>query len=278
MAAIHGGAPADGFGNVMSGVFLFSDLPGLLGRLRAARRILLALDFDGTLAPIAGTPDAASLPRGTAVLLRRLAAGKRTKLAILSGRAVEGLKAKVPLNCIYAGNHGLEIAGGGISFVHDRAVLARAAVEEACHGLDAALAGIPGALVERKGLSATVHYRCVPPPLLRWMEATVRLAVQPFASSLQIRPARMAWEIRPLVEWNKGAAVRLLLERMGPGEPLVVSAGDDATDEDMFRAVPDAISIQVGRPRATAARYRLGSPAQLAAFLRIVASESGGVR
>lgn len=257
---------------------LFSDLAGILARLRAARRVLLALDFDGTLAPIADTPDAAVLPCGTAALLRRLAAGQRTRLAILSGRAIGALRPKVRLNCIYAGNHGLEIEGSGISFVHQRAMLARAALEETCRALDTALAGVPGALVERKGLGATVHYRCVPRPLVGWMEAAVELAVQPHASALQIRAARMAWEIRPQVDWNKGSAIKLLLGRAGSGGPLLICAGDDATDEDMFRAAPEAISIRVGPARATAARYRVSAPRQLAAFLRIVATQDGGMR
>jgi trehalose-phosphatase len=169
------------------------------------------------------------------------------------------------------GNHGLEIEGQGISFVHEYARQVRHAIEFACADLESALAGVCGLLVEDKGLTATVHYRMAPAHLLGWIDATIHVVMRPFASWLSVNPARKAWEIRPRIDWNKGSALGLVLDRMGGVNPLLICAGDDTTDEDMFRVLPDAISVQVGDRLPTAACYRVDGPAGLVKFLEVIA-------
>src|SRR5512135_2546299 len=81
------------------------------------RPLVVFLDFDGTLAPLAATPDRAVLPAGLKRVLKALAASPHTRLAFVSGRTLRDLKKKVGLrNVVYAGNHGLEISGPGIAF------------------------------------------------------------------------------------------------------------------------------------------------------------------
>ncbi len=214
-----------------------------------------------------GCPELAAIPDQTVALLRNLAASENVSLVILSGRSISDLQSRAGVDCILAGNHGLEIEGGGISFVHECAGTMRHAVDCACWDLEAALAGVRGVLVERKGLTATVHYRQVPVDLQGWLEAAVGLTMRRYDSRLSLRPARKAWEVLPRIDWNKGSALLFVLRCLAGERPLVICAGDDVTDEDMFRAVPEAISIQVGGRSPTAARYHLNGPAQLAAFL-----------
>ncbi len=246
---------------------LFAGLEAIVERARAADRVLLALDFDGTLSPIAGRPEDAALPPSTAAILSRLAARPDVTLAILSGRLLQDVRRRAGLRCIYAGNHGLEIEGPGVAFLHVDAVLRVPALECICAELEAALDGVEHALVERKGLTATAHFRRVPAESHGRVRDIVNGIVRRQGAGFEVVPARKAWEIRPRVDWDKGAALRFILERAGGDRPLVICAGDDASDEPMFTAVPGAISIRIGEAVETAARYAVRSPEELAAFL-----------
>src|SRR5258706_4856935 len=80
-------------------------------------RLLLLLDFDGTLSPIVKNPRRASLPQATRRVLTDLARRPGVAVAIVSGRRIEDLRALVGLPVIYAGNHGLRIEGPGFRFL-----------------------------------------------------------------------------------------------------------------------------------------------------------------
>jgi trehalose 6-phosphate phosphatase len=231
-------------------------LDDLRRAVEAAGRVLVALDFDGTLAPIVPHPEDAAIPAETGERLRGLSCSEHCSVAVISGRSVADLQARVGLDLIYGGNHGLEIEGHGVSFVHPEAELLRHAVDYAAWDLQAALEAVSGVFIEHKGLTATVHYRQAHPDLADWIGETVTLVMRPYSRWLNTTRARKAWEIRPRLKWNKGSAVRMLLERLSP-RPLLVCAGDDETDEDMFRVSQDAISIKVGDPARTRARYHV---------------------
>jgi trehalose-phosphatase len=79
---------------------------------------------------------------------------------------------------------------------------------------------------------------------------------------------KAVYELRPPLDWNKGAAVRWLLSRPGMADRTPVYLGDDTTDEDAFRVVREnGIGILVGPPRRSAARYRLSGPAEVRRLL-----------
>lgn len=246
------------------------DLQALRARVQAASRVLLALDFDGTLVPFTNRPeDAVLTPEAERVLLQ-LAAAPGTSVAVLSGRGLDDLKARVGPQMIRAGNHGLEIEGAGLHFEHADARALAPAVERFCSRMEEMLEGIPGAWVERKGPTATVHYRQAPPDLKEWIEATVHLALGGYGMYLRIRAGWMVWEVLPRVRWDKGMALDLIVNHMGQPEPLVVCIGDDLTDEDMFLARPDAISIRVGGERKSSARYSAKDPGEVLTVLDAV--------
>lgn len=243
------------------------DLRVIRQRIRNSKHVVLALDFDGTLAPIADRPEQAKMPAETAAILRELAGFEHVSIAILSGRSIRDLKSRVDLDVILAGNHGMEIERGGVPFVHPEANALRRRVELACGDLERALEYVPGVFVENKGLTATVHYRLAPSELAGWIEAAVYSAMRRFARRLSVNPARKAWEIRPRIDWNKGSALRLVLRHIGADEPFVICAGDDVDDERMFEASSNSVFIHVGRMGSTNALYGVNSPAELAAFL-----------
>ena len=244
-------------------------------RVETAERVLIALDFDGTLAPICDNPGDAAVPQNTLAALRTLVELPGVTVGILSGRSLADLKARIDIDAVYAGNHGLEIEGAGFSYVHEAASHRRKAVEQACWDLEAGLCGLRGVLVERKGLGATLHYRQAPAPLSSWIAATARLVLRPYREVLAMKPALKAWEIRPRVDWGKGAALKLLLAHLNLTDPLLVCAGDDVGDEEMFDCCPGAFSIRVGKGLPTRARYRAQDPGELLQLLEWLCSSLG---
>lgn len=262
-------------------------LPNALDRIdewrvarRRAGRMLFAVDFDGTLAPIVDDPDAATPLPAAKDALRRLAARPDSDAAIVSGRALEDVRPRLGLeNLYYAGNHGMEIEGPEIERRHPEAVAARPRLAACAEAVRRALADVDGASVEDKGLTLSVHYRRVDDPDVA---ATVPGRVRAGCADvpgLRITEGKKVVEIRPDVPWDKGRATRFLLEALEAGGETLVPAvfiGDDRTDEDAFRVVREwggGIIVGPGRPDGTAAVAWLESPERVATFLAALADE-----
>ena len=245
-------------------------LPLLSAALRAGHPLLLFCDFDGTLVEINDTPfDVFPLPTVQAALAR-IAAHPQATVAIVSGRDLADLKPRVGVDGIaYAGNHGLEIHGAGFEFTEPTADSLRAALNEIVTQLADAVRTMPGAWVQFKGLTATVHHRQTPADAVPELTATVQRLIAPYTDRFALKTGKMVLEVRPLVDWHKGHAVHWLTERFAIDhpEPIAVFLGDDVTDEDAFAMLPHGVTVLVGPPRPTAARYRVDQPTDVAAFL-----------
>ncbi len=87
----------------------------------------------------------------------------------------------------------------------------------------------------------------------------------------------MAWEISPELGWNKGTAVRMILEHLDEPRAMAIYAGDGGNDADAFEAVAAVAGITIGvGPGAPApARFRLADPAALCGFLSRLATVLG---
>jgi trehalose 6-phosphate phosphatase len=240
--------------------------------IQAAPHFLLCLDFDGTLAPIVADPANAFIPDRTNEILASLADRPDVTLAIVSGRSVADLRSRVRLNIILAGNHGLEVAGSRLDLRHPQAAKWQRALHEMCGELLPRAVEIPGALVEDKGLTASVHYRNVAPDNVARVAELVRATVDPRAEHFRVRQGKKVLEILPRVHWNKGSAILWILERLRAekGDASVCYVGDDATDEAAFRELPEAITIRVGYECPTAARFRVRNVREVCEFLKWV--------
>jgi trehalose-phosphatase len=112
--------------------YLFHCLEEVRQYLADAERVVLFLDFDGTLGALAPRPSLAKLEPGTRNLLQSPADDTRI-VAIVSGRVLSDLEKRIVLpNLIYAGNHGFEIKGPALDFVHSEAMKALPLIEKAC--------------------------------------------------------------------------------------------------------------------------------------------------
>jgi trehalose 6-phosphate phosphatase len=255
---------------------LFDHLASIESQLRAASRVLLFLDFDGTLAPIVEIPNQAVLLSETRVLLDRLSQNGHCSVIIVSGRALSDIRARVGLaKLTYAGNHGLEICGDGVYFVEPDAVQRIKVLGELSRRLRERLRHIPGVEIENKVLTTSVHFRRVQRGSLDEVRKNVHAELASSAEIFRVTQGLQVLEIRPRVDWNKGAAVRWLQEVRATPQTLSFYIGDDRTDEDAFSALPQGITVRVGHAKGTAARYYLEGQSSVVHFLAWLVEASG---
>ncbi len=246
--------------------------PEVEERIRVARRVALFSDFDGALAPLVPDPAGARMDERVRQALATIAHGGRAVVTIISGRGLDHLRERVGLpDLIYAGNHGLEIEGRGLSFIEPAAAAARGELRVVTRRLEAALRPIPGAFVEYKVLTTSAHYRNVAAADRGRVEQAVLEAIAPADGLFRLGSGKMLWEILPKTDWNKGAAVRWILDRVGGDGMVSIHFGDDRTDEDAFRALPDGLTFKVGCAEPTDARCRVSGPAAVEEFLEWLA-------
>jgi len=217
----------------------------------------LLIDFDGTFADIAETPDAVSVSRHEATLLNRLASRFGGALAVVSGRNLEDVISHL---------HGFEgtVSGGhGAELRHDGETLrqAMADAERLEHIKNAAFElGIvdPRIMVEDKTFGVALHYRQNPD-----MEGKVRNFLDSLIGNdpdFEILQAKMALEVKPRTI-SKANAVEHIMGTPRFAGRTIIYAGDDETDESAFAFVneQDGVSIKVGEG-PTCARYHAESP------------------
>lgn len=264
------------------------ELAAALARAASPRRpALLAFDFDGTLSPIVDHPRRARLPAAEKRLLRRLAAPARraaaagregaalprARVALVSGRALADLKRRADLGPLayYAGNHGLEVDGPGLKWVHPASRVPRRALARAARELGENFRGRPGVLLEKKGLSVSIHYRGLHAAQVRALRRELGRVAGVRGGALVVSSGKRLWELRPRLAWGKGDAVRLIARGLGRGA-LVLFVGDDRTDEEGFRRLGGrAVTVRVGPSACTAARFCLNGRGKMRELLSLLA-------
>ncbi len=213
-----------------------------LHQLARAPRLLLAVDFDGTLAPIVSHPDLARPSPGVMHHLRLAAALPQTCVAVVSGRSLDDLRQRLgPLDPAYlVGGHGAEILGPNLR-------LAPRDVSLVLESLRAPILAIApehlGFFLERKPTAFALHYRNVPDHLaLPAVDRLVEEIAKP--ANLRIRHGKRVLEL--LIDHaDKGAALQAL--RFAAGASAVAFFGDDVTDEDAFASLEQSdLGVKVG--------------------------------
>ena len=213
------------------------------------------LDVDGTLIPIADTPQAIQVGPALLDLIDHLHRASGGALALISGRSITDLQHHLGLNQLpMAGLHGLQRRNSaGQLWVHAAPPTAKSAIKAA---LAPVLAKHPGLLLEDKGLTLALHYRQAP-ALASYVHQLMHRFIAASDDDLELQCGKCVVELKP-AGVDKGTAVAdFLLEPPFKGRrPVFI--GDDLNDEHGFAAVNLAggISIKVGKG-PSCARFRL---------------------
>lgn len=238
-----------------------TDLREALDRAARLPRVLIACDYDGTLAPIVSNPaDARPLPAASAAI-EELATMPGVTVALISGRALGVLKelSGVSDRVHLVGSHGAEFDTGFLSPVDARAKDLLTQIKQT---LDTIADEYPGVTTELKPASVALHVRNASEDegaaaLRRADEAAGRW-------DAQVTDGKAVKEFA-VIHTDKGQAVDILREEHDAS--AAVFLGDDVTDEKAFQRMRDGdIGVKVG-PGDTAAAYRIADPQQVAEAL-----------
>jgi len=249
--------------------------PSIRERLKNAEQVLLLSDYDGTLTPIVTQPELAVLGQKPRHTLLRLSQRDKFVVGVISGRRLSDVSSMTGLpDLVYAGNHGLEISGPGLDFVHPEAKAFGKTRGLLVQDLQRELSSLPGVLVEDKGLTISVHYRQTPDELAAEVESRFKVAVSPYLKpgGWKATAGKKVLEARPDIPWDKGKAIAYLQDAY-PSAPLTFYFGDDLTDEDGFEEVQSSggIAVFVGQARQpTKALHRLDSPQEVVETLQLI--------
>ncbi len=225
---------------------LSADNAEVLAQLAWAR-VLIAFDFDGTLAPIVANRDEANMRPRTRELFA--AACLHYPCAVISGRGKRDVSARLgaaPVKYVI-GNHGLEPGASLEEFEEEMA--------EARARLESALVGVPGIDLEDKRYSLALHYRRSRNK--RVARAAILGAVKALRVSMRVVPGKLVVNVVPGRAPNKGDALLELRDAERADTALYV--GDDVTDEDVFELDQPGrlLTVRVGESGASAAAYFL---------------------
>lgn len=230
--------------------------------------MLLATDFDGTLAELAPTPAEAVVAPAVASSLGRLAAHPGVTTAVVSGRRIDDVRMRTEgVAPFVAGLHGLEISGPTGGFLHPSLMRVAPTIADIRQRASVLLRWCPEAVIEDKTYALTCHVRKVPSDVAGRVLGQFLEIAQPALDQdlLRVLPGAQVLELLPAVDWHKGKAIEWIRSVVDTGAQSgvgVVYLGDDRTDEDAFATLGDrGISIGVGdRPHDHLIRYRLAGP------------------
>jgi trehalose 6-phosphate synthase/phosphatase len=234
------------------------EIGGIVARARDAQRLVLLLDYDGTLVSFIGIPELAAPGERLRELLRALAASRGTDVHLVSGRRKEQLDrwfADLPIG-LHA-EHGLWSRPRPD---RDWAMMRDVPSEwkEKVRPIMAQFSAlVPGSFIEEKTATLAWHYRMAEEQFAVHQSNEMYLHLtQVFANvPVEVLQGDKVIEVRPHGVSKALVAQKVLRE--APSGTLCIALGDDRTDEDLFAALPaESIAVHVG-PKPSAAPFRL---------------------
>ncbi|MCI0404560.1 MAG: trehalose-phosphatase [candidate division Zixibacteria bacterium] len=246
--------------------------PEIERRIRAANKVLVFLDYDGTLVPIQPTPELARLSAERKKLLARLTRLSRFKAGLLTGRSLKDIRKAVGLSGLfYAANYGLAIVTPQKSWVHPGARQQVFALKKMLPSLKKLSLDFRGVRIEDKTLTAAIHYRQYRGKAGRLKTRLLEI-IGARPHPFRLKTGKKVFEVYPAVKWDKGRALLKVEQMLGyRKKPLVIFIGDDEADEAAFRRMGARdIPVAVGRRKKTAARCFCKNSGEVARFLKLL--------
>lgn len=224
-------------------------------------RVLVAFDFDGTLAPIVPRPQDARMRIRTEVLFKQVC--RLYPCAVVSGRLQADIAGRL------AGTDVRYVVGSqGIDSDADGAL--QAEIARSRERLAPALEGLAGVELEDKCYSLALHYRRSRNK--RLTHVTLSTLVAEACPSMRVIGGKQVLHVLPRGAPNKGDAVLAL--RAAAAADTAIYVGDDVTDEDVFGLDQPGrlLSIRVGESPTSAATYFLSDQTEIDRLLARLAA------
>jgi len=269
-AAVAAGTGAD-FPRFAPRVPLDAALRRSMATIARTPRLLVACDYDGTLAPITGDPWLVHPVPEAATAMRSLASLPETTAAVISGRALRELAAmsRLPAEVHLVGSHGSEFDIGFAHALDEHALALHGRLVRKLRRIEDTAAGV---VLEVKPASVAVHVRQADPPRAARVLQEVRSGPGTW-EGVHVTEGAAVMELS-VVRTDKGEALDAVRHRYGCTAALFV--GDDTSAEEVFvrLAGPD-VGVKVGAG-TTIAAHRISGPAEVAALLSFLAEERRG--
>ena len=231
-----------------------SGIERLVSQFDLSKRRALFFDYDGTLVPLARSPELATPEGGLKDLLRSLASDPRNDITIISGRQREFLQTHLgDIRLSLVAEHGAWMRRRG-GIWRKRVFPDHSWKTRIMPMLEFYVERLPGSFLEEKECSIAWHYRQSDAESADFMAQELKFEPNNllFQTNMEVLEGNKVLEVRAKTA-NKGAAVLAVLD--DAAYDFILAAGDDATDEDMFQALPkEAATIRVGI-RPTSAHY-----------------------
>jgi len=258
---------------------MLAEVQAEVERRPAETAFVLLLDFDGTLAEFNPDPAAPELTPERHDVLMRIAYHPAVSLGIVSGRRLDDLRrrTRLPDHVYHAGLHGLEIEVNGHRTTHPDLSGAIERLDGMAGCLRRLLDEFPNAYIEDKGASVAVHARRLPKDMHARVFARADVLAVPWIAKNYVRrmEGNAVVEFLPNIDGHKGDATKWIIadvETKLHRAAWVSYIGDDITDEDAFRAIPQGIGVLVGL-RPTSATHKLDGIPDVDRFLRWLAGK-----
>ena len=217
-----------------------TDLAQKLCELQRIGRLAIFTDIDGTLSPIAATPnEAIVLPEARSALSSLVECG--VTVVAVTGRSAKDARALMDLEQIsYAGNHGFELLLDGRHIVRPDVQAAADLIRDSIDQIRDRIAAteLHGLVFEDKRYTGSIHYRLAEDQEAAYAALAPIVTDVAHRHGLRVTEGRLVLEIRPSIRMNKGVFVREFLA--SHTHQCAVFLGDDTTDLDGFTAVQAA--------------------------------------
>jgi trehalose 6-phosphate phosphatase len=250
---------------------LSPDLLEAIRTIAATEHLLVAMDFDGTMAPLVDhAGDARSLPRSAAAFAA-LTELPRTTTALISGRALDSLRAVAfpPEKTLLIGSHGAEVWMGPGSAELELDDDRRALLADVRRELEGIVEVAPGTLLEDKPAGVVLHTRLAADDVAEDAVAAARAVLQD-RPGVFLKSGNRVLETS-VIHASKGEGIAFL--RQATGATATIFAGDDTTDEDaLARLLPGDVGVKVGLD-FTQAQFRIEAPVHVAELLEALLRE-----
>lgn len=250
---------------------LTDQLRDAVAELAATERLLVALDFDGTIAPLVEHPREARATDRAEAAIARLVALPDTRVALVSGRALASLGevASPPEGVLLSGSHGVELKldTGAITLdLRDAELLKLAQLTRVVEEVSAAH---EGTRVEHKPAGLALHTRGLTSSAATAAQLAARQRVAAELDGITVRSGKSVLEFS-VRSTDKGESFTRL--RQHAGATGAIYLGDDVTDEDAFASLDEGdLGVKVGQGKSIAP-FRVRNPDDVAELLEHLAS------